>query len=439
MSSTRARVVRLSMFWLAVSATILATACAKKNRRNEDAPPAPTVVKEQAPPPAPPVKRDTPPPNDPSKTPPGGELDGDSSRSSQEPGAPPVVEEKVERRIIPYDPRGLTPDEIYTSSDQRPPADMSNVPSDLSTDEGEKLFFSGAGMDDLREQLHAAVEATLDEEVKQINAQFAAGVTMSTFEVNEVSGRVRATVTLKRGGKPQQFIFAGTLNNKGIFRSGDVKVAPFVALDMACMDRGAGCQTAHIRIRDGHRNQVRTAHIIARQSSSDIHIDAPGFGVARNPEYDRLLGLLVDTINNPNGSNKVDRISFVTSETINGPSMFWITTHFVLSNRYSWTGSSSQMISFMGPLVKPENSSILEQKVEVVPSVTTIDGLPVRVNGLLSDTVQTVRLIRNDGRGNLKFAITVRQSHAKGSEETFHLLFARKHKPVRQLVLSENN
>lgn len=435
MSSTRTRVIRLSMAWLAVTAAILATGCGKKDRGSDD--PAPVVVKEQATPPPP-----TPPP--PTPSPFSGELDDDSSQPSHDDRVTPLpaVEDdsygKVERRIIPYDPRHLTSDEIHASGDA-PPANHTLVPSDLSTDEGERLFYSGSGMDNLREKLQAMVESTPNQELKRIDAQFAAGVTMSTFDVDEVSGRVRAVVTLKRGNKSHQFQFMGVLDNKGVFRSGSLKQAPFVTLEMACMDRGAGCQTAHIRVRDGHRRQIRTAHIIARQTNSDIHIEAPGFGVARNPEYDRLLGLLVDTIENPSSANKVGRVSFVTSETINGSSVFWITTHFVLSDRYSWAGSSSQIMSFMGPLVKPANSPFLEQKVEVLLPMTTIDGRPVRVNGLLTNSVQTVRLIRNDGRGNLKFAITVRQSHAKGSEETFHLLFARKHKPVRQLVLSENN
>jgi len=68
------------------------------------------------------------------------------------------------------------------------------------------------------------------------------------------------------------------------------------------------------------------------------------------------------------------------------------------------------------------------------PTIATVVGgrtflLPTEI----ANTIRDVRVVRNDGRGNLQFYITVRKSTAGSSEDTIRLTVARLQEATRQL------
>lgn len=367
------------------------------------------------------------------------ELDNDSSKSAQDsktapqgpqvshdedpsygPSAPSKTAPALDGgpEVIVYDPTGLTPAQIFESSSRQGPAVIGNESDVANGQSGEPLFYSGSGQDDLREQLQTWVNTKTRQERVRRDKDFSKRVLNGRFDVDWSTRAAVLDVTIKGAKGPRVYRFTGSLSNRLLFRSGDLRKGNNLSVEAACMDLNGGCGTVYAKVQDATGGTVRTAHMIIRQTEATLFTHAQGFGLANNPEFDALLETLVRTDHHAGELNALNSLKLRTSETINGQSSFRV--EMGLRSAYN----TQETLNLGGPLVKPSVDSMLDAQAQVL-----------RSSSPAADTIRQVVLTRNDGRGTLTLAVTIRKATATAQEDTMDLTFSRIHKPVRPLII----
>jgi hypothetical protein len=186
----------------------------------------------------------------------------------------------------------------------------------------------------------------------------------------------------------------------------------------ACMDLNGGCSTVYVKIQEAVGTKISVAHMIIRQTEATLFTHAQGFGLANNPEFDALLETLVRTDHHAGELNALNSLKLRTSETINGQASFRV--EMGIRSAYN----TQDTLNLGGPLVKPQEHSMMTAGAQVLRSTSPA-----------ADTIRSVLLTRNDGRGTLTLALTVRKATATAHEDTMDLTFSRIHKPTRPLEI----
>ncbi len=363
----------------------------------------------------------------------------------------PVAAQEVELRamevesVVYYDPTGLTRDQIFNKKAQ---VDLAGGPqigelvrSDIVSADGQEIFYTGAGKDTLRTHLHTLVNeraAGLDDETRAADKTLAQTIQLADFNVDWSSRRAVLNFRFERLDKHGKLLLnkvkiEGPLDNLTRFTVGSLRVRPFLAAEVACMDISGGCKTVHIRVQDRSTGITQTAHLIARHTNATMDIDgSKRLGASGNPEYERLMGVLVNTTTQPSGQNVVEQLTLTTSETIGGASNFAVKLKVRLQDQWGRTGGD--ILEMTGPLAKPLNSDILDVHANVTPTFTVINNeiVPTSAIGTYDrfvDSISDVRLVRNNGRGVLQLDLTIRNTTG-GSAEQISLAFGRIHTPT---------
>lgn len=435
--SRRERLTHLMFFWMAVTVLLLSAACTRGGGGGGGTP--------LTPPPA-----ESPAPGQPAGN---GELDNDSGKSSTDPATstdgatgeavpvspdspsavgeeettePAPIDGTQQPVVVTYDPSGLEPDQVFENSRNQGvviPGEQSDIDDFLGND----LFYTGSGQDSLREQLLERLNSRPDSAEKAADQELARAVRVQSFDVNWDSRNVRLSILMARPGKRMPIVFTGKLNNKLIFRAGSNKKKDGFSVEAACMDLNGGCHTVLIKLQERSKGRTASAYMIQRETSATLFTEGNGYNAARNPEYNRLLEILWNTVSNPGGPRAVKILKLITSETINGVSEFSIKM-VMRTNRYD-----EQTLAWRGPLLKPSGADVMDLSIEQLPSRAYANGQAIYPKGLISDTIRDTRLIRNDGRGNLQLEVIIRKSTIAGKEDRFKLTIARIHTPVRPL------
>jgi hypothetical protein len=321
----------------------------------------------------------------------------------------------------------MTPDQIYSNSASQGLSTIGRA-TDLRDFSNTPLYYSGSGQDPLLAQIKTMIAANPDEAQRAADFAYSSNVRLEKFEVDLASRRVNLEfAAVGSDGRLYQYTFRGEMDSNLRMRAPEMTAGPRINVDMACMDLGGTtCQTAHIKLSEGSEgSRPVVAHVIARKTRAYMYTKAAGFGQSQNPEYDRLLAILVNTVNSSGSPDSVDFLEFTTGETVNGIANFTVQ----LGMR---TGSTNgrQYLSWTGPLVKPSDTDSLSLPVTQKGSAITVDSGP-----RIGDSIRGTRLVRNDGRGNLQLEFTLRAAYAGATED--HILFtvARIHKPVRTVFI----
>jgi len=452
MKNIRARLQVLFSAWIAVSALIMSVACSKGGGQTLPTPPAvkPTPAQVKTPTggdQTPGAKQETPDaqqasnPNDngsstssqakvQQQAPPDDGNPATSPAAAPKPVAPAKPANSPIDGVVVMDPTGMTPDEIFDSSARQGHAFRGLKAT--TGGHGVELYYSGAGQDFLHEQLLAKMnsESALQ---KDRDRKFAREIGMTTFEFDENKREGKVSLNLTVDGKKTNLNFTGKLDNKMRLRAGNLKKGNGIAVEATCMDVGGGCHTTLIRVLKKVGGGTAMAQVVARLTNAYLYIDGNAPGVSQNPEYDNLMNLLLNTVTNPNGPDSVQALGFYTAETIGGQSNFAVLMRLGIQDANKPRGDG-QVLGMMGALVKPAQSTNENFLIPGPPTIATVVGgrtflLPTEI----ANTIRDVRVVRNDGRGNLQFYITVRKSTAGSSEDTIRLTVARLQEATRQL------
>ncbi|RYZ71124.1 MAG: hypothetical protein EOP05_12410, partial [Proteobacteria bacterium] len=383
----QSRMYKMLVVGLAVSAALTSTACSRKSGGQK-----PVQATQGTTPPAP---RE------------GGELDKNSGTSAQE---TPIVndDEEIDNEgaglvitddstsndlngspqnsgafedskpvIVHYDPTGMLPSQIFEASDAQGAVEAGEL-SDVGG-KGRGLRYSGAGQDDLREQL-LRHERSKSKTRRARDQSFARTINQATFDVDWASRSARISILMN--GRRHQLNISSHLGNDLVVRSGSVKRGNRIAVEAVCMDRDGGCETVYMKVQDGSQAFVRTAHLLVRTTRSTLNTQGNGYGIAKNLEYDYLLSLLLNTVNFSGQPDSINSLYLRTTEVIGGVSNYIVQ----IGTRTTLSGQSS--LNFTGALVKPANSSSFSAPSEILQSSSPIAGW-----------IRDTRLVRNDGRG----------------------------------------
>ncbi len=319
---------------------------------------------------------------------------------------------------ITYDPTGLTPSEIFARSARQGlpvTGDESDVPNGQSN---EPLYYSGAGQDDLREELQTWVNSKSSSGVASRNREFAKRVLNGRFDVNWQTRQTTLDITVRGEKGARVYRFSSPLSNRQFFSSGNVKMGDKLAIDGACMDLNGGCSTVYVKVQEANGIKISVAHMIIRQTEATLFTHAQGFGIANNPEFDALLETMVRTDHHSGELNALNSLKLRTSETINGQASFRV--EMGIRSAYN----TQETLNLGGPLVKPAEDYNMTASAQLLRSTSPA-----------ANTIRSVLLTRNDGRGTLTLAVTVRKATPASQEDTMDLTFSRLHKPTRPLMI----
>jgi hypothetical protein len=324
---------------------------------------------------------------------------------------------------ILLDASSLTPDEIFKQTEKEgQPAPGLEAP--YPTADGTKVYYTGAGQDYLREQLQGLVDAEPNADVRAQNLEFSKGVGDADYDVDTGAGTGKISLRFSRGGQVMHADFNGTFSADRKLRAGDIASGDQVAIEATCLDSNGRCHTMMLKVTDGSGPQPRTAIVIARDARASLHILSDGGRSANNPEFDRVLSILNNTILHPERADKVTALHMQTSETINGPSSFYISMDMGMG------AGQTQTLDWHGPLIKAANSDKLNMTLRQDRAKATVNGAPAEVSYLLSDAIRSVRTRRDDGRGDLQIELTIRAATQGSNEDTINLTFSRINNPI---------
>jgi hypothetical protein len=419
---SKSKLQNLLVVSMAVSAVLMSTACSRKSAGQKN--PIQTTQGTQAPKPT------------------NGELDKDSGNSSQEgpsldddrdldndddgpvldepqAGGPSLNEAPQNSGalhedspvVVHYDPSGMTPSQVFEASERQGESAAGALSDVAGPREG--LRYSGAGQDDLRETLMRHENAK-EKTRRNRDAIVAHSINQATFDVDWSTREAR--ITLLMNGRRTQLNMSARLTNDLIARSGSVKRGNRIAVEAACMDLNGGCETVYMKVQDGNHGHVRTAHVLVRTTTATLFTQGNGYHIAKNEEYNYFLNLLLNTVGHSGKLNTVSSLWLRTTEVIGGVSNFIVQ----MGLRTTRTGPGS--INWTGALVKPTHSASLNAPAELLPSTSPI-----------ANTIRETRLVRNDGRGNIQLAVTIRKATVEAQEDTLLLTFGRIHKPTVSL------
>ncbi len=387
----------------------------------------------------PPIKQDpqattTPIPTEPS------ELDKQTGKSAQDdkgprPSAPkppaqtapraPHVPDQVENldpQVVTYDPSGMTPSQIFDQSGKQNPALIGNPSEVPNGPSGETLNYSGSGQDGLRDQLQTFVDNQADTQTRsernERDKKFAKTIGDARFDVDWLSRTATLEISVKGPKGLKVYRFNSPLTNKLLVHAGDLRRGRHLSVEAACMDLNGGCNTVYAKVQDGTGGLVRTAHVLIRTTKATLYTHADGFHLAHNEEFDVLLHTLVNTVKHSGELDALNSLTLRTSETINGQSNFQVEMGIRSSMNFQ------DSLNFTGPLVKPATDIKLEAPAQLV-----------RSSSPMANTIRSVSLVNNDGRGTLTLAITVRKGTVDADEDIMDVTVARIHRPVRLLIV----
>ncbi len=394
-----------SLMMVMLLSTSLSAGCTKKNS-SPSAPPAagPSVPKEPT------------------------ELDAQGGTPAQEPVTEAgVARDKAPRDVVVYyDPSGLTPEQLFEAS-QKLGIPALDVESDIRGADAQPLFYTGASVDQLRELLRvrmAAEEAQSTPEQREANRQLARDIGVAGFDVDW--NRRRASLRFHLQGQNGPIEMRGRVDANMSFRVGRAEVWPHIEAEAQCVDLSGGCRNVVVKVREAMQGgAVRTAYIIARQTKAVLTFEGQTPHATRQTGADRWMRMAIHS-EQGSGDERMIQANLATSETVGGASSFG------LSMRVRRAGSD-ELIGISGPLVAPRGSMDLNIGLNLSPTVTTIDGRVVQVEGRLVDTLREVRLVRNDSRGNLQLVIVPQGADAQVAAEVIRVTVARQQVPTRGL------
>jgi hypothetical protein len=418
MASAHKRITQLLFAWLAVTVLILSTACS-----NPGSPSHPAA----APTPAPNAnqQRHNNPPkvvtatSTPEPTKMNDDLNSGSSDSSQEHSRRAGTDNSG-----PIDMSGISENTPQAIEQAGAASSKGMTPEQLFGDDGttsaqlaakmKDAYYSASSTDGLYEQIKGIEGKVKDEGRREANSNFAKHIVFSTFTVlPQNEGRASISI-VNAQGQVTRHDFTGQLDRNLHMRS----VSGGYTVDAVCMDATVGCKTVHIRIQE----KGAVAHVLARNNDATLYIQGTRVGTVNNPEFDRLMRIMLNTVGSSGSPDSVNDLKLITSETINGPSKFAVTFGLYVNDRHSY-----QVLSWSGDLVKPAQSNMTDILLKPV------FGLE---RGGIADTVREARLVRNDGKGDIQIVLNVRRGTATAEEGILRLTVSRIQTPVRELMMN---
>ena len=295
--------------------------------------------------------------------------------------------------------------------------DADNIPGG---DQGEPDPTARASRDRAYSQILHVIESQ-EREDADADIEFAQKLGGAMIDIDWSTGRGKIKLKPEGGDELE---YEGRVDDK--LRFVPVKdTVDGVKISTECLDREIfnRCETLHVVI----SKEDREAHILHRDTAAEIFISGNEIGRFRNPDYDRLMKTFVNTVERRGGGNRVQRLRVVTTEVVGGPNAIVIA--MVMGNLDSRSNEvRREALVWGGPLHKFEGSDRVNYPLELVKAPSAQGP-----RSPFAEVIQQTRLIRNNGKGDVKIKIVVKKPDASGARaDAIRLTLARKFSSVRE-------
>lgn len=258
--------------------------------------------------------------------------------------------------------------------------------------------YTGAGKDDLRQYLTESMNKVRDEDKRQKNLSLARSIESVRARVDVVASQAVVTIGSKRSSTP--IILSGQMGQNGNARLSSRSSG--MTGTMTCLDlNNSTCYVSLIRV----RSQGAVAAIIVRHTAADANVNIPQDRKGTN-DFLRLVDLFSNTKERNGEPNSLREILVQSFEVING----------VSGIKVSIISKENQLITASGPLVGASDGSKLTNVI-MQRDLNLEDLIEVERHSAfktdLNHAIQEIRMVENDGVGNVSLLMTVNAADKK--------------------------
>jgi hypothetical protein len=426
--------------WAAVTALVISSACSKGGDSHSSAAPATkAAVASPTASPVPNVMIPMPPKSQKN----GSELDRQSGQSSIDPRP---VSNSGSPHLTFIEPLHMKGDEIFQLTTQLG-AVTQGIQTGFKDASGMELFYSGTSQDDLTKVIEDMSNSKSPDQRKR-DLDFSSRVGISKFEANLFTHSISISIAFEENGQIKTNEYIGSLSpSERMVKIGSLKgpgKLERTELEAICMDRDEACTVLYVKLlhrtnskaQNSTKNSFAEAHMIARKSNPVLDIAGGGYSASHNSDYDGLVSMFMNPERRP---SKIEKKELFLSETVNGPST--VTVNLLFRD-----GLSEESFGFQGPLVRTQDHGIDTQsmmfsgnnvnlEMQKIPSEFYYRGdAQAKISGpLLSNSVQSVRMITNDGRGTIRVEMLVPADAADAKADKLIMTVAARPKQIRGL------
>ncbi len=338
---------------------------------------------------------------------------------------------------LEVDHAGLTPDILHPRDIH--PLDLyrHTVPSYTGAHYSGNYFYSGAGQDNILSLLLSTMDSR--ESGSGTAADKALAQKIHRFRVEVKSGgRIKSSFIFwedLNGNDRLHYHYEGRLNENRVAQMTMTSDCPDrFDLKITCMDAGSTCQIKVARILEKQPENPARAFVVERNTNAHVYMEVDSNKVDTNPLYATWFAFTKNTERYLEGGGTrlplMHYMSLQSSAVVNGEASYLVTMGIEQANQ------AREYINFSGPLVKNRSNWETNIPVDLNPSVQGwYQGNQTQLSESYRDLVQRAQLIGNDGRGNLRFQISLSDRNSGLSTPVFYS-FLRDHVEIDYSRLS---
>lgn len=296
----------------------------------------------------------------------------------------------------------------------------------------EGLLYTSNSADSIHALLRARNEKVSPIQ-KKANLELAASVQKARMMVDSLSGEASVVIKMTEGSEESTYVLAGSMGEgsaqalKLVRASGDHKTTGKLAMEgtIKCLDLDGQCENTFARLVVKSSSSAGVLNIIFRQSDADLYFHLPG-EYSENSEYIVMREFIHNSIKRVSTDNRIRSIKLNSWEVVNGRSGFELLIK----------GRNKELLGFAGPLLAPEAGTAVNIPLARIgkDSQDSLDLINLDSSSLnLANTIQTARLVNNNGLGQIRIALKMRK-RGEWAQDQFAMTVMRKVKPLIDLT-----
>lgn len=239
---------------------------------------------------------------------------------------------------------------------------------------------------------------------QQMNMKKATEILSAELTVDEESLEARILLTMSNG---QKYKLAGAPEGDGradlaqLRSNGMLQVKGF----HKCIDTDGGCNTSYAKLQFSDGSYAR---IVFRQARASYKFNLPAAEGNDSQAHVLLEKFIINGHEKADTIHKLSKIDVSSFEVVNGRS--GVTVEIL--------GDDDNLIKFAGPLLAPEGGTVVNTQMFKIIDLTPSEDL-MSENMYVFDRakgITDIRMIRNNGLGQMRFALRTKQNDAGRSK-----------------------
>lgn len=261
-----------------------------------------------------------------------------------------------------------------------------------------ELFYTSAGEDNLMEEFKS-FNLKQNPEQQKMNANLAKAVVVAKLSRRTGAGEIFIDMSFDEFGKINKYRLLATPNGESmklsVSKTGTTGLMPFEGGFLKCIDKDGGCENAYAKMKfaGGY------TRVIFRNSYADMHFLFQE-NVIGNPGYDLWMNYIMGSASGLHSSTMFDSLQVSSFEVVNGRAGMGALL----------TTTDNDMMALSIPLVVSSEGAIVNASVAKLKDLASnydLASMTKIYSQNLSQQVNSVKLIRNNGLGQLKLQLSL--------------------------------